>query len=223
MIRVPSETSDRTPPHRAWQAGFLAFLPTIQRHAQVAFGHLDPEAREEAVQEVVAYALVTYLRLAQLNKLDLAYPAVLARFGVARVKDSRHVATRLNRNEVLSRYAQRRRGFRVRRLDDFDPDEAQWKEVLVDDHRTPVPDQAAFRIDFPQWLDSQPLRKRRIAEALAVGHSPGEVAKRFAVSPARVSQLRREFAQSWQRFHGEEAQTGCPRSASPTTRRRIHT
>ena len=209
MIRVLSEASACTLPHQAWQAGFLAFLPAIQRHAQVAFGHLDPEAREEAVQEVVAYALVTYLRLAKLNKLDLAYPAVLARFGVARVRDRRQVATRQNSNDVLSPYAQRRKAFHVARLDHFDRDEAGWKEVLVEDHRTPVPDQAAFRIDFPAWLETQPLRKRRIAEALAAGHSAGEVARDLALSPARVSQLRRELGRSWQRFHGEDAQAGC--------------
>ena len=214
MIRVHSEASACTPPNQAWQAGFLAFLPAIQRHAQVAFGHLDPEACEEAVQEVVAYALVTYLRLAKLNKLDLAYPAVLARFGVARVKDRRQVATRLNTNDVLSPYAQRRKGFHVGRLDHFDLDEAKWREVLVEDHRTPVPDQAAFRIDFPAWLETQPLRKRRIAKALAVGHSAGEVARGLAVSPARVSQLRRELDRSWQRFHGEDAQAGCADSAA---------
>ena len=214
MIRIHSEALACTPPRPAWQAGFLAFLPTIQKHAQVAFGHLDPEAREEAVQEVVAYALVTYLRLAELNKLDLAYPAALARFGVARVQDGRQVATRLNTSEVLSPCAQRRKGFHVGRLDHFDPDEASWREVLVEDHRTPVPDQAAFRIDFPAWLDTQPLRKRRIAEALAVGHSAGEVARRLAVSPARVSQLRRELDRSWQRFHGEGTQAGCDDSAA---------
>jgi hypothetical protein len=204
MIRFQSESSDPTAVRQAWQAGFLAFLPAIQRHARVAFSHLDAEAREEAVQEVVVYALVTYLRLAELNKLELAYPAVLARFGVARVKHGRQMATRLNTNDMLSPYAQRRKGFRVGRLDHFDSEEAQWKEVLVEDRRTPVPDQAAFRIDFPAWLESQPLRKRRIAEALALGHSTGKVAKRFSVSPGRVSQLRRELDRSWHQFHGEE-------------------
>lgn len=220
MIRIPAKkVSSETPPQPAWQAGFLRFLPRIQRHARVAFRHLDREAREEATQEVVAYALVTYLRLAEQNRLELAYPAVLAQFGVARVKNGRQVATRLNSRDVLSSYAQQKRGFSVGRLDRFDRNEADWMEVLVEDHRTPVPDQVAFRIDFPAWLESQPPQKRRIAEALAVGHTTGEVAQRYAVSPARVSQLRRELARSWQQFHAEQPVGGCRESATLTSGR----
>ena len=44
---------------------------------------------------------------------------------------------------------------------------------------------------------------RRIAEALALGHTTADVAKRFRVTPGRVSQLRRELQNSWQTFHGE--------------------
>ena len=40
----------------AWHRQFLAMLPMIVRHARVSFRHLDPEAREEAVTEVVANA-----------------------------------------------------------------------------------------------------------------------------------------------------------------------
>ena len=31
-------------------------------------------------------------------------------------------------------------------------------EAIVEDRRTPVPDQVAFRIDFPAWLDTHPKR-----------------------------------------------------------------
>ena len=71
--------------------------------------------------------------------------------------------------------------------------------------RTPVPDQASFRIDFPRWLALHPDRDRRIAEALAVGHGTGEVARKFGVTPGRISSLRQSFSRSWSAFHGEEA------------------
>ena len=67
--------------------------------------------------------------------------------------------------------------------------------------KEPVPDQAAFRCDFPAWLATHSLRNRRIAEALAVGHSTSEVARRFRVSAGRVSQLRGELRASWLEFH----------------------
>ena len=38
-------------------------------------------------------------------------------------------------------------------------------EAIVEDPRTPVPDQVAFRIDFPKWLDGMPRRNRKIAAA----------------------------------------------------------
>lgn len=57
-----------TPP--AWHAGFLTMLPTIGTHARIAFRHLDPEAREEALQEVIANACRAYVRLVELGKAD---------------------------------------------------------------------------------------------------------------------------------------------------------
>jgi DNA-binding NarL/FixJ family response regulator len=111
----------------------------------------------------------------------------------------------LNIRDVLSPYAQRKKRFHVESLERFRKESEEWLEAVVEDTRTPVPDQVAFRIDFPVWLQSQTKRNRRIAEALALGHTTGEVARQFKVSAGRVSQLRRQFCQSWQGFHGELA------------------
>jgi hypothetical protein len=92
-----------------------------------------------------------------------------------------------------------------------------WKDawLRVAGSRTPVPDQVAFRCDFPAWLDRLPRRNRRIAEALSLGHTTGDVAKRFRVSPGRISQLRREMHKSWYEFHGESV------AATPTPHRAV--
>ena len=127
----------------------------------------------------------------------------MARFGVAQVRDGRRVGNRMRSDDVLSPYARRRKRFVVEHLDRFDKQQDEWREVLVEDRRTPVPDQVAFRIDFPDWLSRQTKRKRRIAEALAVGHSTSDVARRFGISPGRVSQLRQHFRRSWREFHGD--------------------
>ena len=47
------------------------------------------------------------------------------------------------------------------------------------------------------------LPKVRLAESLATGESTNEVAREFKVSAAQISQLRQEFHESWQEFHGE--------------------
>ncbi len=59
---------------------------------------------------------------------------------------------------------------------------------------------AGFWIDYQSWLATYDDRKRRIAEALAVGGRTGEVAKEFGVSAGRIAQMRREFEDSWDIF-----------------------
>jgi hypothetical protein len=187
-----------------WHRGFLVMLPAIEQHAVVSFRHLNPESREEAVQEVVCNALVAYIRLVQLKKVGLAYPTVLARYGVAQVKDGRKVGGKLNVRDVSSEYAQRQKGFTVDRLDHYDQEEEAWQQVLVEDKTAGPAQVAAMRIDFTDWLKGLAPRVRRIAKLLATGEKTKFVAKKFCVSPGRISQLRNELAQSWKTFQGEE-------------------
>ena len=78
-----------------------------------------------------------------------------------------------------------------------------WKEQLVDNSRTPVADQAAFSIDFPEWLATLSARDRRIVDDLAAGERTGDVARKFGVSAGRVSQMRGQLKESWEAF-GED-------------------
>lgn len=52
---------------------------------------------------------------------------------------------------------------------------------------------AGFRIDFAEWRATLPDRLRSIADALAMGEATEDAAKRFQVSPGRISQIRREL------------------------------
>ena len=187
-----------------WQERFVALLPVILNYVAPVFRKLKPEAKAEAVQEAVANACVAYSRLVERGKESLAFATVLARYAVAQVRSGRQVGGRLNIRDVSSGYAQYRKQFRVERLDRYDPEEGCWQEAVVEDYRTPVADQVSFRIDFPAWLNSLPRRDRKIAQSLAAGHSTSAVARRFGLSLGRISQLRREFEQSWLAFHGDE-------------------
>jgi len=186
-----------------WHRGFLLMLPSIRKHAAVAFRHLKPEAREEAIQEVVCNALRTYVRLVQLKKVDLAYPTVLARYSVAQVKDGRKVGGKLNVHDVSSDYAQREKRFNVQRLDQFDSKEEAWLEAFIEDKRSGPAEIATSKIDFTAWLKSLRYRIRRIAKVLATGEKTSIAAKKFHVSAGRISQLRKELAQSWNDFRRE--------------------
>jgi hypothetical protein len=56
MIRIAAPAS---PAPSDWHRKFLVMLPAILTHTRVAFRYLKPEARSEAVQEVVCSALMS--------------------------------------------------------------------------------------------------------------------------------------------------------------------
>ena len=59
---------------------------------------------------------------------------------------------------------------------------------------------ACFRVDFAAWLETLTPRARAIAEALGMGDTTSEVAKRHGCTPGRISQRRRELADSYFEF-----------------------
>jgi hypothetical protein len=179
-----------------WQTGFLVILQKIHQCVGRAFCHLRDDEQHEAVQAAMANACVAFARLASRGALDRAFPSALARFAVAQVRSGRRLGTASNTRDVLSKHAQWKKHFAVDRLD-------QWHEAVIEDLRTPVPDQVCFRLDFPRWLASLSNRDRQVALSLATGNSTATVARRFSISAARVSQLRREFHGSWLAFHGQ--------------------
>ncbi len=78
-----------------------------------------------------------------------------------------------------------------------------WLELLMEDRHAGPADTAAARIDFADWLRTLGGRRRRIAETLAKGETTSLAAAKFKVSLGRISQLRRELRDDWERFHGE--------------------
>jgi hypothetical protein len=199
---IASAKPVRRPGAAAWNA-FLTMLPAIARHARIAFRSRRGDERDDLIQEVVANAAVAFLRLFQLGKSDLAYPSVLARYGVAQVLEGRRVGNRLRIGDVLSSYCQRKKGIVVERLDKLDPEEGQWQEIVIEDRNAGPADIARVRIDFDDWLKQLPRRSRHVAQFLSLGNRTSEAARKFGTSEGRISQLRRELAENWQRFVGE--------------------
>jgi len=182
---------------------FLQLLPAIQRAAQIAFRQLPPQAREEAVQDVVALAFAGYARLVERGLADRAYATPLAQFGIGQVRCGRGVGVQLHGGDVLARACQARHHYAVESLDRWDRDAGGWREVLVQDQRSTPAEIAAIRIDLSAWLARLPRRTRAIAQLLATGESTSAVARRFRVTAGRISQLRRELEALWHQFQGE--------------------
>ena len=189
-----------------WHVPFLRLLPTIQSYAAAKFAHLNAEAREEAVAETVAQAMVAVMHLVRRGKDPADFPGHICHFAVLHVKTGRLVAGQ-SAHDALSPMAQQLGDFQVSSLDDEScADDASWKAAACTDTRSwPVPDVVAFRLDFEQWLSSLSRRDRSITKRLAVGDRTGEVAGAFNVTPSGISHLRNRLRQSWEEFEGEAA------------------
>ena len=57
---------------------------------------------------------------------------------------------------------------------------------------------------FGDWLQTLGGPRRRIAETLAEGQTTSASAAKFGASLGRISQLRRELHDDWEKFHGED-------------------
>lgn len=195
--------------HRSAAAGcrerFLQLSSQVRKQARFAFRQFSFEHRQELIAEVVANAFVAFLRLVDRGLDDIIYPTPLAQYAIKQVRDGRRVGSSLNVRDVSSDYAQRVKEFRLGRLDRYDEALGQWREVLIEDRKAGPADTAAARIDFGNWLRSLPRYKRRIAVTLARGETTTATARKYRLSPGRISQLRRELAASWNAFQGETA------------------
>ena len=152
MIAIPKKP--QTELTRQHHQQFLAILPRITRVARQAFSDLDPEAKEEATAEVIAAAFIMFVGLVRDGREALAYPTVLAAYGVRRVRTGRQAATPQNVRDVSSMFCQINKGVKVERLDRFDCDDGGWMEVLVEDRHAGPADVAASRIDVGNWMST---------------------------------------------------------------------
>lgn len=182
----------------SWHESFLALMPDIIRYARYAFRHMRAETKQDAVQEVIANCLVAFVRLAELDKLDVVYPSVVAQFAIKQYREGRRVGNRWRKRDVYGR-----NDCHVKHLGTPREQRGGWREQLTYNCVTPIPDQVAFQIDFEAWLQSLSKRDSRIAIELARGERTKDVASHFLISAGRVSQLRLQLNESWHRFHGE--------------------
>ncbi len=191
----------------ALQGRFLRLLPRIEMHGQIYFRDVRcPSRKADAIQEMRALAWKWFVRLARRGKNPGDFVATFVRLVARAVNSGRRLAGMESAKDVMNSRTQKRRDFAITRVPDIGTQsESPWTDALKDNFATPPPDAAAFRIDFPQWLTTLSERDRRMVNRFILGERTNEMARRFGLSKARVSQLRREFLQGWARFHGEAA------------------
>jgi hypothetical protein len=201
-------------------AVFLTLIPKLQTHAQIQFRFIAcQDQRADKISEVVALAWKWYVRLVEQGKDVHQFPTVFVRLVVKAVRSGRRLTGMEKAKDVMNSMTQQRHGFAVKSLPmptrrsrqsiysslNGQRDLDTFEDRLKDNTVTPPPIAAAFRIDFPEFLDTLTDRDRAMATFLAQEHSAKRAAERFDVTPARVTQLRQQWRREWQVCQGEEA------------------
>jgi hypothetical protein len=185
----------------ALQNAFLKVLPQLERYGRVVFGHLPPSKLEESVQEMRSLAWRRFLRLAEVGKDASVFVGKFLTLVARSVRSGRRMCGQEPDQDVLSWLAQRRHGFSVQRLPIAGSN--AWDEALFANTESEVLDQVVFRIDFPRWRSMLTSRDRRLVDRLMLGEPASHVARRFGLSPGRITQLRQGLRDDWLRFEGE--------------------
>jgi hypothetical protein len=191
--------------HQLQQIFLADVLPRVIEHGRIYFRHVRcGHRREELLAETTALCWQWFLRLVRRGKDVLSFVSALVSYAARAVGCGRRVCGHERSNEVLSRVAQRRHGFSVERLPDLSTLGGNMlEEALEDNTVSPVPEQVAFRLDFPAWRLGHPERDRRLIDRLLAGEGTVAAAQALGLSPARISQKRRAFRDGWLAFCGE--------------------
>ncbi len=183
---------------------FELALPRIRQHARVYFRNVPcPHRKADLVAEAVGLSFKWWLRLRERGKDPNAFVSAIATFAARAAKCGRRVCGHEKAKDAMSPVAQRRHGFCVAKLPDFSTLLGNpFDEALHDNTQTPPEDQAAFRIDFPCWFSGYDERRRGIIRSMMTGEKTQRLSQLFGISESRVSQLRRQFKEEWDRFTG---------------------
>ena len=188
------------------QDTFLArVLPKVLSHGRVCFRNVScPHRREDAIQEMIGLAWKWHLRLAETGKDATRFPTALATYAARAVRCGCRLSGQERANDVLSPLAQRRHHFAVVKLPQFETlSDNPLTEALAENTKSPPDEAVCFKLDFTAWLARLSERDHNIVMDLMRGERTRDVAAKYGFSPARISQLRREFCYGWLAFWGE--------------------
>ena len=175
------------------RTAFETRLAEIDRLAGFHFKHLDPDAREEAIQNSVVLAYRYWTRLAEVGKTgeDCFKSAVWWAVKHTKLGRKGGGSGKVKAKCVLD-YGRRHAGVTVKEGVDF--------SHYVGRQAT-VPDIVSFRLDTAAFLGTLNERDREIARDLAAGLGTGEVARQRGVTPAAISQARTRLKKKYDEFH----------------------
>ena len=171
-------------------------------------GHLDRDARDEAVAETIAYTAKTVHGAAQRGTLHRLTPSTCVHYAKLHRQHGRRAAGYSSRC-VMSEACRHKHGVRTVSLDhtpthpsDRDEDALDYHQALPDPKADQPIDAARRRLDIPVLLDREGVSDkaratfRFLAETYG-GGKQSDLAAELMVSPARITQLKRELADAF--------------------------
>lgn len=195
---------------------FETLLPRITTYLRCCFRFIRCEAtRNDFVAESIGLCWKWFIRTKAQGKQPAEFVVALVRYAARAVRAGRRVCGQEKGKDAMSRTAkiQHRivvlrfaRGLPAERILEQIPDindMVVYEEHVTGNAVTPVPDQVAFRIDWPMFLETLTPRDRSIAALLALGHQATDAAREFKLSLPRISQVRKDWQRRWREFHME--------------------
>ncbi len=158
--------------------------------------------RDDAVQEAVAHAWHLYCRVAHAGKDAVTLLPAVIRYAVRRVKSGRPFAGAWRSRDVFINASGPQADVVIHQLLEHTNDVCIGvrDDILADRHEGDPSEQAAFRVDWPRFLRTRTKRDRSIARMLGRGERANVVARTHGLTPARVTQIRRELREDWFAF-----------------------
>jgi hypothetical protein len=188
------------------QARFQRILPAIERVARFHFRHLRcPQTQDDKHADVIGLCWKWLVELDRRGVDASRFASILALRAAQAVKAGRRVTRMESKRCVLAERTQQLGRAQLHPLPQKSTlKHSIWMEALTDNHITPPDEAAIFRLDWPSWLSSWGRRDRRLITDMARSEGTLTLARRFGLSPSRISQRRREYHRDWRIFCGDE-------------------
>ena len=179
-------------------------LPILSRTVPRTVNPTDSEDSEELVQDTIATAAEM---LQSLEKAGRKIPArSVAFYSIQRAKSGRR-AYQSGASDPLSPVFRTRNTSAIVPIDAPISSAGEGSRTMQDFIASGIEDPsetALRRIDWESFLGTLASRERQILSCIADGWRNMDIAKRFNVTPARITQLKREIASRIKQFMGAD-------------------
>jgi hypothetical protein len=170
---------------------FASLIPDMTRLAAAAFGHLNPEAMQEAIQNAICLTWKSCHALFSQGRID--GPGIIKSVLWYSLKQTRTGRPMPGTGETKPKDC-----FRYAKLGRVTFEQVALDSFVAD--VTPIPDAVSFRIDVPAFLATLSHCQQRMAVDLMTGTTTKECAEKFKVTPGAVSQFRARFKILFEEF-----------------------